>query len=405
MSTLIGVKYLLFCAALTALVSTSCGRAEDRSVDSTATAPVSATEPALVSEETAASPPQLTPTPAPVITSSGWLIHVRGDGVYASALDGSQERHLDAGPIAPALAQYAGVVRGGEDLWIYLLAPMRHAGAPGDIPSFEAAVLRTSVATSVSEEVFHLPEPVNLWMDGDTQYVSLAPDGGNIAYGARDGVHIRSLGASSDERVISTNCAGSERCAQYMNPVWSPRGDTLLMRKQFYEGSNLSLIRLSAGDRVIDFEDVSGERKTWSPDGRRFCASSEIYEPGGAWLYETDTLARSDLSGRLGGVRSSVCLLSNDKAAVHFVGGRETGHPRMAFFAIEPFSDNVPEVFLPEPYQVVLGWLPSGDGVLVSGYASCQPCGERDPETAVLLTDGTLRSLPFEAGRVLAVVP
>jgi len=379
---------------------TACGGGRDRR------AAAATPEPAVA---TPASPPQLPPaataTPAPVITSSGWLVHIRDNGVYASALDGSGERQLDAGSIAPRLAQYAGAVYAADDVWVYLLVPVRRVDTPSAEVLYDVAVVRTSILTGAHEEVFaYGPLPLG---DGVRKYVSVSPDGLRIAYDGPGGVHVAYLGATVDDFIITTGCAGSERCSQYLAPLWSPAGDALLLTKQYYEGANLALVRLAEPAVVHDFEDVSGEGKTWSRDGRRACAFSETYVPAGTWLVDAATLEHRRIDSLVeSGVRVTGCVVNEyDDVALAYQQAIPGGE--RAAGAVLPSAGSgagIGTIALPEPYTAVEAWLPDGGGLIVSGYPSCVPCGERDPSTAVLLVGGAVRSLPFAAGKVLGVV-
>jgi hypothetical protein len=357
---------------------------------------------------TPASPPQLPPrattTPAPVITSSGWLVHSRGNNVYASALDGSGERQLDAGSLAPRLAQYAGAAHVADDVWVYLLVPVQRVDTPSAQELYDDAVVRTSILTGAHEEVFaYGPLPLG---DGARKYVSVSPDGLRIAYDGNDGVHVAHVGATIDDFLITTDCTG-ERCPQYLAPLWSPSGDALLLTKQYYEGSRLALVRLAEPAVVHDFEDVSGEGKVWSLDGRRFCAFPEAFVPGGVWLVEADTLARRRIDTLAGnGVEGIGCVVSGHEDVAVAYQQPISGAERLTVTVSQGAGPGAASATfaLPDPYTKVEAWLPDGAGLIVSGYPPCVPCGERDPSTAVLLVDGAVRSLPFAAGQVLGVI-
>ena len=390
-----------------AIVLAACGEPND---DPQAAVPAHTSTPL---PETPASPPQLpstpTATPGPVITSSGWLVHRRDGQAYASPLDGSAEVMLDAGFVAPELAPYAGYARVDGETWLYMLAPKAHV--PGQAQGearYQVALTRTSLATGRSEAVYALPDPFFL-VGYRSGYTSVSPDGARFAHATERGIEIVALNDSAGDLLIPNECAspGSERCPHYAAPLFSPRGDAMLVMQQLYEGSRLVYVDLDDPAHPVVFEDVSGDVKTWSSDGERFCAYADIFVPGGTWVFETDTLERRNWDEVISpptGVQGSGCALNGDMLALSFfrdLNGR--GVRRIAFVQLLEHGAGIGDVAAPNGCSNVDGWLPGNEGLIVSTYPGCEGAGEHGPQ--VLLADGTFRALPFEAGEVLAIVP
>jgi hypothetical protein len=382
-----------------------CGDADpsDRLIASTST-------PADI--DTPVSPPQLPPTatatPPPLITSHGWLVHRREGGVFASRLDGNGEVALDAGTVAPGIATYAGSARLEDETWVYLLTPASRAASAHGEPTYDVLLTRTSLTSGRSERVFELPSPIILpgWR---SRHTSVSPDGARFAFAGDEGIWIVGLKPGLGDMLVPNECPspGSERCPHYIAPLWSPRGDALLITKQFYEGSHLVLVRMSDVDAPIEFEDVSGDLKTWSPDGARFCSFAEIYVPRGTWVVETDTLERRDWDTTISppeGVKGSGCALDRDRLAMSFTRDVDaTAVRRIAMIQLLGHGAGIGEVAAPSLCTNIDGWLPGGEGLVVSNHSGCE--GVDDPGPFVLLGNGTFRSLPFDAGEVIAIIP
>ena len=90
-----------------------------------------------------------------------WLVHLRADGLYATALDGSNERRLNAPTsVMPGSATYAGYVPGGGKHWVYATDVVERPGAGERDAAF--AVGRTSLTSGEYEEVLRFPAPLTV---------------------------------------------------------------------------------------------------------------------------------------------------------------------------------------------------------------------------------------------------
>jgi hypothetical protein len=76
-------------------------------------------------------------------------------------------------------------------------------------------------------------------------------------------------------------------------------------------------------------------------------------------------------------------------------------NPHVAVFNGSSFKQDVPLPAGSGSRLNAFAWLPDGSGFVVAHLSP----GAAEPETDIVLFDGTTRSLPFEANRVLGVIP
>jgi hypothetical protein len=123
------------------------------------------------------------------------------------------------------------------------------------------------------------------------------------------------------------------------------------------------------------------------------------------WVFEVSNLSRVRIDEPAPDHMTVVdCLLSRDRSAVVYQNESlvKTVVIRIAEFA--PVR-RIVDVTVPKYYERVSEWMPDGSGLIISAApgADCLPWCDLRP--AALTLNGELRSLPFEAGDVMAVVP
>lgn len=350
-------------------------------------------------------PPTPTATPAPVLLSTGWLVHRRSGDVYASALDGTGEMRLDAGDVAPDAAEYVGFARIDGEAWVYLLSPTVAFPSNRAETLYEAVIVRTSLASGRSERIFDFPGRI-LLAEFRPNHASVSPNGARVAYSANDGVRIFDTLDGADALLVSNGACAGDKCAFFGTPLWSPAGDAILITKQLYEGTHLVHVRLGDQDTVTEFDGVGAAAKVWAPDGRRFCTYGEIFVPGGTWVFEADTLERRDWDETLlapGGVIGSGCALEGEYVAVSFVNNEGTDAKRtIAWIELVGHGAAIAYPEAPNLCSAIDAFLPGASGLVIS---NARQCDGLQPNPQVLLIDGSVRAFPFAAGEVLTVIP
>ena len=192
------------------------------------------------------------------------------------------------------------------------------------------------------------------------------------------------------------------------SPIWSPTGERVYSG-MFAGPDTVVTIIIDLPPRPVTVADIGypGHWGTWSPDGSRLCLySGDIYD-GGLTIYNVEThqqidvLASGVLPARIEGRQSSVgkCAWSDDgRLAVSYSPIAE--EPHRVFILDEQLAlVDQSELFTPSPG--VIGWLPDGSGVVV---ARRNPDGESF-SAGIFRPGADIEYLPFEADRVIAVVP
>ena len=150
-----------------------------------------------------------------------------------------------------------------------------------------------------------------------------------------------------------------------------------------------------------------GHRGSWSPEGSRLGLTSGDIYAGGLTLYDfrthdqIDVLAGGMLSDRIEGEKSSVagCAWSEEgRLALSYTPVES--EPHGVFILDEQLALlDQSELFAPSP--AVIGWLPDSSGVVV---ARRNPDGESF-SAGIYRPGADIEYLPFEADRVIAVIP
>ena len=366
------------------------------------------------------------PTPAPLSQSTGWLVYLRDRDLYVGSLADGSETRLTAGGTG---AGYAGHAYGRDGVPVVYFARIADAGGPPADAYGAITVYRQAIDAAVPESLFMFV--------GETQgagprawsNVSASDDGRYIAYADIDGISIYDTTAGTAKRALRNTCdphsSGVDAaCKQYTSPGLSPDGAALLATRPGYESFSGVLTRLLDPDPQPSELNAGGQFQSWSPDGRRICLSEVGIQPRKVGTITLPALDVRDITPRITALGlspeltpatfSGSCSWSpngwspNGRVAVTFIDWEPRSGEQRWRVAVLPLlsgGDADRAYDLPEPYRTVPAWLPDGRGLVISGYAPCVPCGERDPTSAALLLDGAVRSLPFEAGVVLGAIP
>jgi hypothetical protein len=374
---------------------------------------------------TAPSPPQASPTPpptpAPLLKSSGWLVYLRNRDLYVGSLDDGSETRLTTGGTGAGFAGYTYGRRGVPVLYFARITD-RGVSPPGGYGTI--TVYRQSIGAADAETVFTFVGETQSVGPRAWSNVSASDDGRYIAYADIDGISVYDTTAGTAKRALRNTCVPNSSgvdaaCKQYTSPGLSPDGATLLATRPGYETSSGVLTRPFDPDPQPIELNAGGQFQTWSPDGTRICLPEVGIQPMKVGTITLPALDVQDITQRIAtpGLGAEVtpatfpsnCLWRRDGGvAVSFIDSApRTGEQRwrVAVLSLLAGGDADRDYDLPAPYRTVPAWLPDGSGLVISGYAPCVPCGERDPTSAALLLDGTVRALPFEAGVVLGAIP
>ncbi|MDE3094698.1 MAG: PD40 domain-containing protein [Chloroflexota bacterium] len=345
------------------------------------------------------------PPPATVLKIAGHAVYLRGNDLYVGALDGGGEVALTRGSLG---AGYAGSTVIGGTAWLYYTSMFARTGAGTLRPGGSFRVMRRALGGGQEQVLLEFAgSDKNVEFFGSN--ASVSPDGRFIAYSATDGLHRYDLNTRTDIVLLANKpCVtpdqpeGVPGCYGYYDPVWSPRGDWLVVRKIFYEGARAALVRpLAPGSPAITL-DAGGLLAAWTPDGSRLCISQSGYAGGGARVLFPDTGAYRDL----GPARESAagCAWSGSGAlVVRFIDGTPEGS-RLTFWDAGLTSDR--SIQIPDSALCTCVWLPGDRGVIVREVAGT---GQRGPHlltyALAIMVDGRLNSLAVNADTVLAVLP
>ncbi len=386
---------LTMMAVMVAVAGTACGSGAGSGATPTlGSATVASTPVSPVS----ASP--LAPTPAPQLRSRGWLVYKRSGDLYVGDLTTGVEQRFTTEGFG---AGYAGRTGYESGFTVYFTSYLTPPPA-SESATRPAQVSRRRIDGGAVEHLFTFMA-TNASTDGEplAHAVSVARDGSAIAYADESGVHRYDVVSGAVSQLLTNPCQTEPRpargCTMFINPQWSPDGKWILVSKLVGEGSISVVVAADDPTSAREFPDVGGDHQSWSPDSRYFCAFNEIFAPGGAHVV-------SPIDGSGPPQHAALAHASGIKACVWDEFGRfavaddsdgSGGADRVAAFPPPP-GDNGAVYPLPPAYVDVIGWLPDGSGLLAQGLPPCSVCGERAPLVAALmLVDGTLRSVPFTA--------
>ena len=339
------------------------------------------------------------------VTPPATLVFTRDDDLWVAPLDGSSEpRAITSGSLRTSFAGSALRPDGGIDL--YYLSQLEGSVQLGE--EVELVVYRVALEGGEPEELFRFPTD-NARLSG----AGVAPDGLQIVYADVDALILRDL-VSGQETVLARsrwNLAGNGqyvRTDMLVSPIWSPTGERVY--SGMWDGPDTVVtIIIDLPPRRVTVANIGypGHWGTWSPDGSRLCLSSgDIYD-GGLTLYNVETheqidvLASGVLPARIEGRQSSVarCAWSEDgRLALSYTPIAEEPH-RVYILDEQLALVDQSELLVPSPG--VIDWLPDGSGVVVARRNS-----DGESFTAGIFRPGAdIEYLPFEADRVIAVVP
>ena len=350
-----------------------------------------------------------THTPPPTFITSAnagaTLVYLLDDNLWVAPLDGSGEpRAITSGSFGARYAGYALQPDGGIDF--YYLSQLEENRELFD--EVEFGVYRVGLEGGEAEELFRFSSDSAHLVGAD-----VAPDGLRIVYADVDALILRDL-VSGEETILARSrwiLAGDGsyiRTNMLTSPIWSPTGEQVYS-SMFAGPDTVVSVIIDLPPRPITVVDIRypGHRGTWSPDGSQLCLTSgDIYD-GGLTLYDvtsheqSDVLASGVLPDLIEGQKSSVsgCAWSEDGrlAAGYTPIERE---PHRIFILDEQLALlDQSELFTPSPG--VIDWLPDGSGVVVERRNM-----DGESFSAGIYRPGAgIEYLPFEADRVIAVIP
>lgn len=343
--------------------------------------------------------------PALVAAPPATLVFIRDNDLWVAPLDGSSEpRAITLGSVRTSFAGNAFRPDGGIDL--YYLSQLEGSAQLGE--EVELVVYRVALEGGEPEELFRFPTD-----NARLSSAGVAPDGLRIVYADVDALILRDL-VSGQETVLARSRRNLASNGQYVrtdmlvSPIWSPTGE------QVYSGmfdgpDTVVTIIIDLRPRRVTVANIGypGHWGTWSPDGSQLCLSSgDIYD-GGLTLFNVDTheqidvLASGVLPARIEGRQSSVarCAWSEDgRLALSYTPIAEEPH---RVYILDEQLNLVGESELLEPSPGIIGWLPDGSGVVVAR----RNAGGESFSAGIFRPGADIEYLPFEADRVIAVVP
>ena len=358
-------------------------------------------------DATLTSPPVVTSLPEPQVDAvpPATIVFTRDDDLWVAPLDGSGEpRAITSGSFRARYAGYALRSDGGIDL--YYLSQLEENRELFD--EVEFGVYRVGLEGGEPDELFRFSSDSAHLVGAD-----VSPDGQRIVYADVDALILRDL-VSGEETVLARSrriLAGDGsyvRTDMLTSPIWSPTGERVYS-SMFAGPDTVVSVIIDLPPRPITVVDIRypGHRGSWSPDGSRLCLSSgDIYD-GGLTLYNVETheqidvLASGVLPDRIEGQKSSVagCAWSEDgRLAVSYTPVES--EPHGVFILDEQLALlDQSELFAPSP--AVIGWLPDSSGVVVARRNA-----DGESFSAGIYRPGAdIEYLPFEADRVIAVIP
>ncbi len=333
------------------------------------------------------------------------LVFLRDDDLWVAPLNGDGEaRAITSGSLRAKYAGYTLRPDGGIDL--YYLSQIE--GSTELSEEVEMVAYRVALEGGEPEELFRFPTD-NARLSG----ASVAPDGLRIVYADVDALIIREL-VTTQETVLARSRRVLAGNGQYVrtdmltSPSWSPTGDRVY--SGMFDGPDTVVtIIIDLPPRTVTVANIGypGHWGTWSPDGSLLCLySGDIYD-GGLTVYNVETheqidvLASGVLPDRIEGRQSSVgaCAWSEDgRLAVSYSPVAEEPH---RVFILDEQLALIDQSELLTPSPGVVDWLSDGSGVVV---ARRNTDGESF-SAGIYRPGGDIEYLPFEADRVIAVIP
>ena len=307
-------------------------------------------------------------------------------------------------------AKYAGyALRPDGDIDLYYLSQLEENVQIFD--EVEFGVYRVALEGGEPEELFRFSTDGAHLVGAD-----VSPDGLQIIYADVDALILRDL-VSGQETVLARSrrtLVGGAGDGYYIrrdmltSPIWSPTGERVYS-SMFAGTDTVVSVIIDLPPRRVTVADIRypGHRGSWSPDGLRLCLYSEAIYDGGLVVYNVETheqidvLASGVLPARIEGRQSSVarCAWSEDgRLAVSYSPIAE--EPHRVFILDEQLALVAQsELFTPSPGTI--GWLPDGSGVVVARRNA-----DGESFSAGIFRPGAdIEYLPFEVGRVIAVIP
>jgi hypothetical protein len=410
-------------AVLSLLILTGCGGDSDPE-------PTSGTPATPRAEPSPISPPVASPTPYPTpvaaltpIVSSGWAVAMFDEGLFAVEIDRThvaasepfgKRIALTTVPVSgPLGATYAGSVVEAGETWVYAV----QIPLPG-VPNPDATLLRTSLTDGRQEELFSFQASM-VSRDGISLEppAAISPDGAYVAFTDIDGLQLFETSSETTRLLAMDSCPTGvefEKCNGYTAPAWSADSEGLLVTKQLYEGSHLVYVDMSDGATVYEYDGVPGDRKGWSPSNMDFCSLNETFVPGGIFVGNGNASQAIDIADTVPGTAEMCAWSAPRRLAIAYsqpVPPRTAGeYPiRRTMISIrQAATSSASELDLqvPVPGSRLVGWIPSGDGLLLHTTPACEP--KPCPNmiiSGVMALDGSYQGFTFNPAAVLAIIP
>lgn len=241
-----------------------------------------------------------------------------------------------------------------------------------------------------------------------------------MAYSDERGLNLHDLERGTDVSLLTNvDCAnnGSQpagtTCFSYFDPTWSASSNGLLATKIFFEGA--APVTLQPLAQNVEEHDLGSnfryEYGIWSGTGAELCLLPGNWQ-GSAIVTAPDGTVHADLGEKL---KVALHLADTarifmgwcgwgpdgDVAMLYALDGSATAHVAVFDAALSLQRDIEVPSRVGALGSTSLSWLPDGSGFVVQRY----PEGATEPEDSVLLLSGSVRSLPFAAGRVLGSIP
>lgn len=234
----------------------------------------------------------------------------------------------------------------------------------------EGIIYATPIGSLVPAQVATISQDA-LNRDGTLDF---SPDGTKLAY-TSFGIWVVEIGAGQPIRLvrdrIPTRPEEERLITVYSRPEWSPDGEWLLIRANFYEGYDLALLRSNAPNQPILLDQLGSEAR-WMADNRLLAYGAGYYfstpgmfviEPGtrpeAIQLVElpiVDALARAE--GQIAALVRSSSAISMGPTSVRVFG-----------ITLNPEGDDPPVLDLAAETGAVALEMPrlSPDGTLIAG--------------------------------------
>jgi hypothetical protein len=369
-----------------ALTAASCGGGDEKPRPSTATLKPSPTE-----------------VSATMATSGGGLVvFVRGHDLWISSPNGVAvpPTALTSGALDVG---YAGFVRVDGRTDIYYVEEANR-GTPQQGNPAEFVLSRRAIEGGETAEVLRFRSREIDTFD-NLSTAAASPDGRYIAYADEAGLALLDTDSGATTRVTEKHMTGNKESYAYYYPRWSPDGARLLVKKQLWEGSIDVVVDPFASPATLTETGKGGALSDWSPDGQKICMSEGSFVSYGALLvYDVSSSEFTDMTINVPAptpsspnsprINSHGCAWKRDGTlAVGYAlpEGDDAGRVAVldANLEVSGLSDPIAKL------RDVVEWLSDESGVLFNQAGSA---GIYRPGIGA-------SALPFQADRVLAVIP